>query len=308
MRHPSFSPSVSSFGGKGKGKKGRPSAARSTAGGTAKEGEDRNGGPASSQVADGGARDDEYADEDEEGADDTVLEGGGLMSEAAKKQEQKHTAMLMEAFSEEQLDRYSTWRRVKLKKETVRKITNQTLSQSVPASIVTAINGYTKVFIGEIIEMARDVQAEWLVAERMSKDSEHPGAIPDKSKEKSKEKPNGNVASTDGAASQPIKTSATPPSSGSPANGNTQQSTQEPAQQITPTASPPEDKQPEQPRRQKLLKIEERDRGPLTPNHLREAIRRYKKDREGGSAGFQGLSMLGRETTASRVGGRRLFR
>lgn len=54
--------------------------------------------------------------------------------------------------------------------------------------------------------------------------------------------------------------------------------------------------------------VHESDCGPLTPDHLREALRRYKKDRQGGSAGLAGLSLGGKERVASRVGGRRLFR
>lgn len=51
-------------------------------------------------------------------------------------------------------------RRVKLRKETVRRIVNQTLSQSVPPSIVTGIIGYTKVYMGLLVERARDVQEQ----------------------------------------------------------------------------------------------------------------------------------------------------
>jgi transcription initiation factor TFIID subunit 11 len=54
-------------------------------------------------------------------------------------------------------------------------------------------------------------------------------------------------------------------------------------------------------------RTQERDRGPLTPDHLREALRRYKKDKEG-VVGFGGLSLEGRERTASRMGGKRLFK
>jgi hypothetical protein len=50
------------------------------------------------------------------------------------------------------------------------------------------------------------------------------------------------------------------------------------------------------------------DRGPLTPDHLREALRRYKKDRDGGCAGFLGLSLRGPEVVAARMRGKRLFR
>jgi len=49
-------------------------------------------------------------------------------------------------------------------------------------------------------------------------------------------------------------------------------------------------------------------RGPLTPDHLREALRRIKKDRIGGAGGFQGVSLMGKERTAPKMGGRKLFR
>jgi transcription initiation factor TFIID subunit 11 len=145
--------------------------------------------------------------------------------------------MLLEAFTPDQAERYETWRRVKLRKDSVRKLTNHTLSQSVPASIVTTINGYTKVLISELVERARDVQLEWLTAE---------GKLP-----------SGESVPADAPLKERFK--------------------------------------PE-------------DRGPLLPDHIREAYRRYKKDREGGCAGLLGLSLLGRESTAARTGGRKLFR
>lgn len=51
-------------------------------------------------------------------------------------------------------------RRNKFRKETVRRIVNQTLSQSVPPSIVTGISGYTKLMLGILIERARDIQEQ----------------------------------------------------------------------------------------------------------------------------------------------------
>lgn len=158
--------------------------------------------------------------------------------------------MLMEAFNEDQEERYAAYRRVKLKKEVVRRIVNQTLSQSVPASIVTTINGFTKVFIGDLIETARDVQGEWLAAKALME---------------KKRDANGAGEQTNGTSESTANT-----------------------------------KNP--------MQVDERDRGPLTPDHLREALRRYKKDREGGSVGFQGLSIQGVDVAASRNGGRRLFR
>ncbi|KAI9720319.1 MAG: hypothetical protein M1828_005703 [Chrysothrix sp. TS-e1954] len=243
-RRSSFSPaandagSVSSFGRESK--KGRGRKARSTTG-TARQTKNARSGEGSLVGGEGSRaeREEDEPEEDEaDGANDTILEEGGKMDEAALKQEREHLAMLMEAFDEEQTHRHDTWRRVRLKKETVRKITNQTLSQSVPASIVTTINGYTKLFIGELLERALDVQTEWLAA--------------------APQLPTGEVK--------------VPADDGS------------------------------------TIKVEEMDRGPLLPDHLREAWRRYKKDRDGGGAGYQGLSLQGKEGVAARAGGKRLFR
>ncbi|KAK3686184.1 hTAFII28-like protein conserved region-domain-containing protein [Podospora appendiculata] len=53
-------------------------------------------------------------------------------------------------------------------------------------------------------------------------------------------------------------------------------------------------------------------RGPLRPEHIREAIRRYKMSQEGGGVGMQGLWHLqqqnGVDRFPTRTGGRRIFR
>lgn len=56
--------------------------------------------------------------------------------------------------------------------------------------------------------------------------------------------------------------------------------------------------------------VERTDLGPLLPDHFREALRRYKRDGEGGGAGLAGISVgLGVPGTgAARLGGRRLFK
>lgn len=44
---------------------------------------------------------------------------------------------------------------------------NATVSQSVPQMVSTAVKAVSKLFAGEIIEMARTVQAEWIAAGEM---------------------------------------------------------------------------------------------------------------------------------------------
>ncbi len=151
--------------------------------------------------------------------------------------ERQRLAILIEAMTPEQKELYQLYRRVKLKKEHVRRLANHTLSQSVPSSIVLTLMGVTKLFMGEIIERARNVQYECMVKSEM-----------------------------------------------------------DPTRQRWPEGTKPREKK------------KEIDRGPITPDHLREALRRYKKDREGGSAGFLGLSGHGVEKVAARVNGKKLFR
>ncbi|KAI9707689.1 MAG: hypothetical protein M1836_000651 [Candelina mexicana] len=178
----------------------------------------KNGSVADGRAGTAGAEDEGEDDLGEENA--VMVDEAGQLDETA---ENDKLRVLVDAFSPDQTDRYETFRRVRLKKETVRKITNQTLSQSVPAAVITTINGYAKIFIGEIIEKARQVQTQNLAA-----------------------------SSADGV-------------------------------------------------------VHEQDRGPLLPDDLREALRRYKRDGEA-TAGFQGISLGGVFDTAVKSKGRRLFR
>ncbi|KAI4141006.1 MAG: hypothetical protein LQ341_003637 [Variospora aurantia] len=107
---------------------------------------------AAGQVAEDGEDDDDDGDENE-----------GVMGDQEKQQKRKERAdlaFLIEHFNEDQLHRYEAMRRNKFRKETVRRIVNQTLSQSVPPSVVIGISGYTKLLVGLLIERARDVQEQ----------------------------------------------------------------------------------------------------------------------------------------------------
>ncbi|GAB7347091.1 hypothetical protein MBLNU459_g3222t1 [Dothideomycetes sp. NU459] len=182
-------------------------------------------------------------DDDDDDADTNTLEGGKL-TRAAMELDKERRAMFTNLTTllnphHEQL--FAQYLQVHLDKAKVRRLTNQTLSQSVPASVVTTINSYTKIFVGELVDRAREVQKEWLAAAE---------TLPTGDK-------NEEAFGKDGE--------------GEP-------------------------------------KVRERDRGPLLPDHLREALRRYKGGREGGTVGFTGLSLEGRENTSVRNGGRRLFR
>lgn len=210
-------------------------------------------------------------DEEEDFDDEGDLLGGEEEGKTDTEAEKKNLALLVDAFSPSQSERYDLFKRAKLRKETLRRIVNHALSQSVPASVVTTINGFTKVFAGEIIEKARTVQAEWAEAYDQSARAAFEAKI--------------SASST--AEIRPTSASAAADNGVSP-NATEHES---------------EFKLPPNPHR-----------GQLLPSHLREALRRYKRDSEGGGVGFSGLSLgnLGVKGAftwnSGSVGGRRLFR
>lgn len=62
--------------------------------------------------------------------------------------------------TEEELERYKAFRRSTFNKNGIRKLVNNTLNQTCNANFIIAINGVAKVFVGEIVEMAKIVLKE----------------------------------------------------------------------------------------------------------------------------------------------------
>ncbi|KAF2400196.1 hypothetical protein EJ06DRAFT_582081 [Trichodelitschia bisporula] len=153
--------------------------------------------------------------------------------EEDRQEQNRRMDVLMSVFTPEQQQRYTIWRRVRLRFD--KEHGSPIPKQSRP--IAVTLNAAAKNFIGELVEMALQVRLEWLAA--------------------CAELPN----------SEPL-----------PPNLTLAQRT-----------------------RQDL-------RGPLTPDHLREAYRRYKLARMGGTGGIQGLSGNRLIQTRAAVGGKRVFR
>ncbi|KAJ9298656.1 hypothetical protein DTO271G3_3623 [Paecilomyces variotii] len=301
-----------------------------------------------SSVRAGGGGGGDDADEDEDFDDEGELLGGdeGPTDTEAEK---KNLAILVDAFNPIQSARYDLFKRAKLRKETLRRIVNHALSQSVPASVVTTINGFTKVFAGEIIEKARTVQAEWAeahdqaalaafeaeeaaeearLAEARAAEAARAEAAkaaaaqaasqltpePSKSAETSasKEQKQNGVKQEPSERNGDTVPSSVPPHVPPPsAPGNSQYNpASAPSSQSTIPATPSQ----EQIRPKREFKLPPNPhRGQLLPTHLREALRRYKRDCEGGGVGMSGLSLQnlgvrGAFTWSVGSGGRRLFR
>lgn len=182
-------------------------------------------------------------EEEEDGGEEMALNVDAASKEEKAKEERRRQ-VLVRAFEKngEQFSRYEAWRSSKLGDATVRRIVNQTLSQSVPPNVILAIKSAAKIFAGEIIEGARKVQTEWV-----------------------------EVAADPGQLSLP-----------SP-----------PAEDSTPVEK-------------------EKRRGPLLPDHLREAFRRHMLEGDGGLVGELGLwqrqNVSGVERFGTKIGGKRLFK
>jgi transcription initiation factor TFIID subunit 11 len=174
--------------------------------------------------------------------------------------------MLMEYMTPLQIDRYATYRRIRLKRETVRKLVNQTLSQSVPQPVIIAVTSYAKSFIGDLAN----------------------GALPPAVLMQSLQRPSAHIKDERNRPTNQDITSA-----GMYLNQVDRTDTL--WKEIQEDASLQE-------------RLKQSNKGPLTPAHLREALRRYKRDRDGGGAGFAGMSLEGVEKTMARTGGKRLFR
>lgn len=121
------------------------------------------GGKAPTTVSgQGGDKDGEDDDDDEK--EEMALEDVGARTQEQKQEEIRLRAMLVESFDSEQYNRYEVWRAAKLSDAVVKRVVNATVSQSVPQMVSTAVKAVAKLFAGEIIEAARNVQAEWIVA------------------------------------------------------------------------------------------------------------------------------------------------
>lgn len=268
-------------GGK-KRKRGKDADATSATGSSVRGGKRADGTAANAEGGAEGADNDEEDDDDDLDEDmDTMLEGGRA-TEASRLEEKENERALMQAMDPEQTERYATYRRIKLRPAIVRRLVNQTLSQSVPQPVIIAVTSYSKAFIGELIDRALTVRDEWTAART--------------------HRPNPDLDSR--VLHQGFQEPFGHRPESAPENKHFQNAglyvnqvdKNEPFLKEIAKDTALQDR------------LKQCDKGPLTPAHMREALRRYKRDRDGGGAAFAGLSLEGPERTLARTGGRRLFR
>lgn len=286
-RQGSFSPSVASSrgggggGGRKKGKRGARAASQATdAGGdgeaVSREEREYDEAQARAASADQSARNEEEENDESDGGDgdENILEAGGLSKEKNELKEREEN-MLLQFLKGDQNDRMVLFKRVRLKRETVRRIVNQTLSQSALPAVITSVNGFLKVFAGDLVETARQVQTERIAQRQIegAQEARRVAALPAEEGQVHRiSKLGTDTAFTDAAdlSSEVLESARLHPNP---------------------------------------LRVEQIDRGPIIPDDMREAYRRIKKNREGHSIGIPAMSMLGGpEAVAPRTSGKRLFR
>ncbi|KAL5501023.1 TAF11 [Sanghuangporus vaninii] len=100
-------------------------------------------------------------DEDVEGEEDLLPDMADDDYSAQlswQSQSKDNLKVLMDNFSPDQYDRYEAYRRNALPKQAVRRVIQQSLGAQVSAPVAQIVAGFSKVFVGEIVEKARKVQ------------------------------------------------------------------------------------------------------------------------------------------------------
>ncbi|KAJ9602141.1 hypothetical protein H2200_013261 [Cladophialophora chaetospira] len=241
-------------------------------------GDGRAGGRVTKSVVSGrsGAAEQE---EDDEGDIDELVEN---MDEQERRQaeeeeyrQEQRRERLADTLDPDSYARYNQWRALSLNNTTVKRLVNSIVSQSVTTAPLQAVRIYGKWFVGEIVERAREVQSECAEAYEETRKEERARREKELADLEEKQK-----------------------------QGNT---TDPQSRLLT--------KDIERLKKEVKEYIPNPHKGALLPDHLREALRRYKNDGEGGGVGFQGTShgLLGVPGPAAwRIGdgvsGRRLFR
>ncbi|RAL62941.1 hypothetical protein DID88_004782 [Monilinia fructigena] len=92
----------------------------------------------------------EEEEEEDNNVDQTMTSMTSSIEE--KQREIQRRALLANHLDPEQFERYTAMRAVKFPDATIRRIVNQTLSQSVPGTVILAVKSVAKQFVGELIE------------------------------------------------------------------------------------------------------------------------------------------------------------
>ncbi|KAI9314205.1 hTAFII28-like protein conserved region-domain-containing protein [Dichotomocladium elegans] len=104
---------------------------------------------------------DAEAEDDDENKEDLLAADMDAYMQAQMEKQKEDMKLLLENFSTEQLQRYEAYRRSALNRTNVRRLASQVLNQQCSQTMAIVVAGFTKVYVGEIIEKAREVMEEW---------------------------------------------------------------------------------------------------------------------------------------------------
>ncbi|KAJ9073449.1 transcription initiation factor TFIID subunit 11 [Entomophthora muscae] len=125
-----------------------------------------------SSKPDSSSKDNAEAEEEEEENDEQISNEEYKLQVKNSGRTNEELRSLIEAFSSDQLRRYEVFRRSSLNKANTRVLLSSILSQQATQNLAMIVAGFSKVFIGEIVEIALDVKKEWEEKARLSEPSE----------------------------------------------------------------------------------------------------------------------------------------
>ncbi|KAI8144346.1 hTAFII28-like protein conserved region-domain-containing protein [Fennellomyces sp. T-0311] len=111
--------------------------------------------------ADSQQQQDAEAEDDDENKEDLLAADMDAFMQAQMEKQKEDMKLLLENFSNEQLQRYEGYRRSALNRTNVRRLVSQVLNQQCSQTMAIVVAGFSKVYVGEIVEKAREVMEEW---------------------------------------------------------------------------------------------------------------------------------------------------
>ncbi|KAI9255164.1 hTAFII28-like protein conserved region-domain-containing protein [Phascolomyces articulosus] len=107
------------------------------------------------------AQQDAEAEEEDENKEDLLEADMDAFMQAQMEKQKEDMKLLLENFSSEQLQRYEAYRRSALNRTNVRRLVSQVLNQQCSQTMAIVVAGFSKVYVGEIVEKAREVMEDW---------------------------------------------------------------------------------------------------------------------------------------------------
>ncbi|KAI7861153.1 hTAFII28-like protein conserved region-domain-containing protein [Circinella umbellata] len=101
---------------------------------------------------------DAEAEEEDENKEDLLEADMDAFMQAQMEKQKEDMKLLLENFSSEQLQRYEGYRRSALNRTN---LVSQVLNQQCSQTMAIVVAGFSKVYVGEIVEKAREVMEEW---------------------------------------------------------------------------------------------------------------------------------------------------